>query len=157
MIYILIYFKFVAGHGAVVQPASINIAFGYKQALRYSRKHQLGFIRVVSWSAQNAESRWLHVHITLTAEPFNFRAFYKKCGLQARNQLGTPGGAKSFPKGPHFLTCPIFLNHVQQMFPGEAKNFLGTASPPFAPSGYAPGGLQRDLMCCSSRFTLQRR
>jgi len=74
--------KFVAGHGAVVQPASINIVFGYKQAQQYSRKHQLGFIRAVSWNAQNAESHWSHVHITLTPEHFNFHAFYEKCGLQ---------------------------------------------------------------------------
>ena len=39
--------KFVAGHGAVVQPASINIVFGYKQAQQYSRIHQRGFIRGV--------------------------------------------------------------------------------------------------------------
>jgi len=54
--------KFVAGHGAVVQPASINIVFGYKQAQQYSRIHQLDYIRAVSWSAQNTESRWSHVH-----------------------------------------------------------------------------------------------
>jgi len=42
----------------------------------------LGFIRAVSWSAQNAESNWSHVHITLIVEHFNFYAFYKKCGLQ---------------------------------------------------------------------------
>ena len=54
--------KFVAGHGAVVQPASINIVCGYKQAQQYSRMHQLDFIRAVSWSAQNAELRWSHVH-----------------------------------------------------------------------------------------------
>ena len=30
------------------------------------RKHQLGFIRAVSWSAQNPESHWSHMHITLT-------------------------------------------------------------------------------------------
>jgi len=74
--------KFVAGHGAVVQPASINIVFGYKQAQQYSRTHQLGFLRAVSWSAQNVESHWSHVHITLTVEHSNFHAFYKKCGLQ---------------------------------------------------------------------------
>jgi len=39
----------VAGHGAVVQSASINVVFGYKQAQQYSRKHQLGFIRAASW------------------------------------------------------------------------------------------------------------
>jgi len=30
--------------------------------------YQLGFIRAVSWSAQNAESHWLHVYIILTVE-----------------------------------------------------------------------------------------
>jgi len=37
----------------------------------------LGFIRAVSWSAQNAESHWSHVHITLIVEHINFHAFYK--------------------------------------------------------------------------------
>jgi len=69
--------KFVAGHGTVVQPASINIVFGCIQAQQYSRTHHLGFIRAVSWSEQNAESHWSHVHITLTAENFSFHAFYK--------------------------------------------------------------------------------
>jgi len=68
--------KFVAGHGNVVQPTSINIAFGCKQAQQYSRTHQLGFIRAVNCSAQNAESHWSHVHITLTAKHFSFHAFY---------------------------------------------------------------------------------
>jgi len=74
--------KFVAGHGAVVQPPSINIVFEYKQAQQYSRKPQLGFIRAVSWSTQNAGLHWSHVHITLTVEHFSFHAFYK-CGLQS--------------------------------------------------------------------------
>ena len=74
--------KFVVGHGAVVQPASINIVFGYKQAQQYNRIHQLGFIRVVSRTAQNAESHRSHVHITLIVEHFNFHAFYEKCELQ---------------------------------------------------------------------------
>jgi len=39
------------------------------------------FIRAVSWSAQNGESHWSHVHITLTVERIDFHAFYK-CGLQ---------------------------------------------------------------------------
>jgi len=43
-----------SGHGTIVQPASINIIFGCKQAEQYSRTHQLSFIRAVSWSAQNA-------------------------------------------------------------------------------------------------------
>jgi len=52
--------KFVVGHGAVIQPASIYIAFGYKQAQQYSRIHQLRFTRTVSWSEQNAELRTNH-------------------------------------------------------------------------------------------------
>jgi len=64
--------KFVAGHGTVVQTASINIVFGCKQAQQYSRTHQLGFIRAASWSAQNAESHWSHVH--------KYHSY--KCGLQ---------------------------------------------------------------------------
>jgi len=40
--------KFVVGHGTVVQPATIDIVFGCKQAQQYSRKHQLGSIRAVS-------------------------------------------------------------------------------------------------------------
>jgi len=63
MIYILNILIIVAGHGTVVQPTSINIVFGYKQAQKYSRIHQLDFIRAVSWSAQNAESHWSHIHI----------------------------------------------------------------------------------------------
>jgi len=71
--------KFVVKHGTAVQPVSINI--GGKQAQQYSRTHQLGFIRAVSWSAQNAELHWSHVHITLTVEHFSFHPFYKR-GLQ---------------------------------------------------------------------------
>jgi len=67
--------KFVAGHGTVVQPASINIVFGYIQAQQYSRTYHLGFIRAVSWSEQNAESHWSHVHTTLTEEHFSFHSF----------------------------------------------------------------------------------
>ena len=39
--------KFVAGHGTVVQAASINVVFGCKQAQQYSITHQLCFIRAV--------------------------------------------------------------------------------------------------------------
>ena len=74
--------KFAAEQGTIVQPVSSNIVFGYKEAQQYSRKHQLGFIRAVSWSAQNAESHCSHVHITLRVKHFSFHAFYKKCGLQ---------------------------------------------------------------------------
>ena len=73
--------KFVAGHDTVVQPVSINIVFKCKQAQQYGRTQHLGFIRAVSWSAQNAESHWSHVHITITVEHFSFHVFCK-CGLQ---------------------------------------------------------------------------
>ena len=36
----------------------------------------------MSWNAQNAESHWSHMYVTLIVEHFNFQAFYKKCGLQ---------------------------------------------------------------------------
>jgi len=57
--------NFVVGHGTVVQVGCTTIRLWYKQADQYSRTHQLGFIRAVSWSAQNGESRWSHVPITL--------------------------------------------------------------------------------------------
>jgi len=41
--------KLVAGHGTVVQIPCISIIFVYKQAQQYSRIHQLGFIKSVSW------------------------------------------------------------------------------------------------------------
>jgi len=57
--------NFVVGHRTVVQLGWTTIRLWYKQAQRYSRTHQLGFIRAVSWSAQNGESHWSHVHITI--------------------------------------------------------------------------------------------
>jgi len=72
--------KFVAGHDTVVQPACINIVFGYKQEQQYCRTYQSGFIRAVKWSAQNAESHWSHVHITFITKHINFHEYYK-CGL----------------------------------------------------------------------------
>ena len=48
--------------------------------------------------------------------------------VQARSQFGTPEEAKSFPRGAKFFElCPIFLNYVQHIFQGKAKNFLGEA------------------------------
>jgi len=44
--------------------------------------HQLGFIRAIGWSAQNAESHWSQVHITLIVQHIGFHAFYERCGLQ---------------------------------------------------------------------------
>jgi len=57
--------NFVIGHGTVVQLGCTTIRLWHKEAQQYSRTHQLGFIRAVSWSAQNGESHWSHVHITL--------------------------------------------------------------------------------------------
>jgi len=39
----MIIHKFVAGHGTVVQPASIKIIYGCKKAQQHSRTHYLGF------------------------------------------------------------------------------------------------------------------
>jgi len=75
--------KFVAGHGTVVQPASINTVSGCKQAQQYSRTHQLGFVRAVSWSAQNPESHWSEVHITLKVEHFSFMHCIRSVGYSA--------------------------------------------------------------------------
>jgi len=56
--------------------------------------------------------------------------------VQIRNQLGTSGGAKSFPRGAQiFELCPIFFNYVQHIFSQGAKNILGGIRPP-APPGY---------------------
>jgi len=57
--------NFVVGHGTVVQLGCTTIRLWYKHAQHYTRTRQLGFIRAVSWSAQNGESYWSHVHITL--------------------------------------------------------------------------------------------
>jgi len=55
---------------------------GVLKARLITLMHHLGFIRGVSWSAQNAESHWSHVHIILMVENISFHAFYKRCGLQ---------------------------------------------------------------------------
>jgi len=50
--------------------------------------------------------------------------------VQIRNQLGTSGGAKSFPRGAQiFELCPIFFNYVQHIFSQGAKNILGGFAP----------------------------
>jgi len=68
MIHKLKYVKFVAGYGTVIRSACNTTVFRYKQAQEYSRTHQLSFIKSVSWSARNADSYWLHLHITLIQE-----------------------------------------------------------------------------------------
>jgi len=74
--------KFVAGHDIVVQPVSINIVCECKQTQQYSRIHHLGFIRAVSWSAQNAESHWSHVISLLQWNTSVFNHFIRSVGLQ---------------------------------------------------------------------------
>ena len=45
---------------------------------------------------------------------------------QTRNQLGTPGGAKSFLRRDQiFKLGPIVLNYFQRIFPGGRKFFSG--------------------------------
>jgi len=60
----------------------------------------------------------------------------RKLGTQARNQLGTPRGAKSFLRG-----AQIFYTMSNIFFQGEAKNFLGGLCPPASPWLRACGNL----------------
>jgi len=74
---------------------------------------------------------------------------------QARNQLGTPGAAKSFLRGAHiFKLCPLLLNYFQHIFPGWTKKIVGVLAP--AHPGYCPGekSWPRDLdtLCASAQF-----
>ena len=68
--------EYVAGQLTRYCSSACLHVFGCKQAQQYNRIHQLGVIRAVSWSAQNAESHWSHGFITLTVEHFSFHAFY---------------------------------------------------------------------------------
>jgi len=72
--------NFVAGHGTVVQLGCTTIRLRYKQAQQCSRIHQLDFIRAVSWSAQNGESHWSHVHITLMYNTSSFMHLIRSVG-----------------------------------------------------------------------------
>jgi len=53
--------NFVVGHGTAVQLGCTTIRLRHKGTQQYGRTHQLGFIRAVTWSAQNGESHWSHV------------------------------------------------------------------------------------------------
>jgi len=67
----------------------------------------LGFISAVGWSAQNAESHWSHVYITLTAEHISFHAFYK-CDLQ--RDLKSFSSCLTFKDDKYFsCTFPLFF------------------------------------------------
>jgi len=71
------------------------------------------------------------------------RLFVKKSNpsdgfAQARNQLGIPGGAKSFLRGAQFFyLCPIVFNFVQHIFPGGQTFFYGDLRP-LIPPIYGP-------------------
>jgi len=48
--------------------------------------------------------------------------------VQARNQLGSPGVAKSFLRAAHyFKLCPIVFYYAQHIVSGGEKNFAGNA------------------------------
>jgi len=78
--------KFVSGHRTVVQPASINIVFGYKQTRQYSRIHQMIFLSelsVVVRKLLDRVGRTCNVHITLRVEHFIFMHFIRSVGYSA--------------------------------------------------------------------------
>ena len=54
-----------------------------KKHRNIKRKYQLGFIRAVSWSAQNHESHWSHVHVTLKYNTLIFMHFIRSAGYSA--------------------------------------------------------------------------
>jgi len=58
---------------------------------------------------------------------YGFTSWQYSCNetyKQARNQFGTPGGAKSIPGGPKFVElCPISLKCVQHISLGGRKIF----------------------------------
>jgi len=62
----------------------------------------------------------------------------KESEEQARNQIGTPGGAKSFPSGAQifwtmsniFKLCPTYFSRRGNLSTG--------VSPPCSPPGYGP-------------------
>jgi len=56
---------FIVGRGTAVQLSCTTIRLWHKEAQQYIRPHQMSFIRAVSWSTQNGESHWSHVHIAL--------------------------------------------------------------------------------------------
>jgi len=62
-----------------------------------------------------------------------YESEHSDTSIQACNQLGTPGGAKSFLGGAKFFElCPVVLNDVQHIFPGGSKIFLGGVLTPLS-------------------------
>jgi len=76
--------KFVAGHGTVVQPASIKIVFGCKQAQQHSRTHQLGFY-------QSCQLACTKCKIAVVARAYHFYSRTLQFGVSSasRNHLTT--------------------------------------------------------------------
>jgi len=71
-------------------------------------------------------------HSITSETTFSLRSAYIAVvvNYQARNQLGTPGVAKSFVRGAQiFELCPIALKYVQHIFPRRPKNLSGTHAP----------------------------
>jgi len=63
--------------------------------------------------------------------------------VQARNQLGAPGGAKSSERGPNFLKA------VQHMFSGEGrKKLYGCLRPPWLGPAHVPHGIKKYSSSC---------
>jgi len=66
--------------------------------------------------------------------------------------LGHQEGRRVFREGPKFFgLCPIFLNHVQHIFPVGENNFLGRVSP-LRPPGYGPGCAVKSTHSYSEMF-----
>ena len=83
-------------------------------------------------------------------------------GAQARNQLGTPGEAKSFLKGAeNFKLCPVVPHYVQQNFSREGERNFRVLRPP----GNGPDDANRnrnhstnfDGACSTNKATLPLR
>jgi len=69
-----------------------------------------------------------------------FESTVRRDYYQARNQLGSPGGVKSFLRGPKFFElCPIISNYMQLTFPGGETFFLR-------------GALQSEMKCCATNI-----
>jgi len=68
--------------------------------------------------------------------------------MQARNQLGTLGGAKSFLRGAQiFETMSTSFKICPTHFSRKGKNFSRGAKPPCATSGYGPEYMYNFASC----------
>ena len=79
-----------------------------------------------------ARAHWTPLNPALIWPQNNLSLSRPVTSLGHRNQLGTPEGAMGFWEWPKFgKLCSILSNNVQHIFPGESKQFLGVASPPW--------------------------